>query len=114
MSTIMNLKLKTLVYIIAFIAVVIIGAVITLSRFSTAGFAIYGIVVLTSLLVLVGWHAQTFAYQCANCGGEFEITFWRDLISPHGPRKDGGWKLLRCPHCEKWSRAKIIPKERRL
>jgi hypothetical protein len=68
------------------------------------------VVVVIGLLALVGWHARTFAYRCRSCGNEFDIPMLMDFISPHGPGRGGGWKLLRCPKCGRWTRAFVIRK----
>jgi len=68
------------------------------------------VMVVIGLLLLVGWHARTFAYRCRNCGSEFAIRILTDLVSPHGPGRGGGWKFLRCPRCGHWTRAFVIRK----
>jgi len=102
---------KTILYIAAFLFVVAIGVVIATIYRSLYSFIAFGIVVLGSLFLLVSWHAHTFAYRCTECGHDFEITVWKDLVSPHGVDKKGGWKYLRCPSCGRWVKARIIPKE---
>ena len=63
------------------------------------------------LLLFVRWHARTFAYRCRNCDNEFEISVLTDFVSPHGiGLKGDGWKLLRCPRCGRWTRARVVPK----
>ena len=51
------------------------------------------------LVWLIAWHTSCFAYRCASCRHEFEISVSRDLISPHLPFAGGGQKRLRCPLC---------------
>jgi DNA-directed RNA polymerase subunit RPC12/RpoP len=48
-----------------------------------------------SLFLFVRWHANAVAYRCPRCGHEFEISAWRDFISPHMPSV----KYLKCPSC---------------
>jgi DNA-directed RNA polymerase subunit RPC12/RpoP len=60
------------------------------------------------LFLLVRWHAHNFAYRCRRCGNEFAISTGADFVSPHGLWLDGGWKLLRCPRCRHWTRARLI------
>jgi DNA-directed RNA polymerase subunit RPC12/RpoP len=64
----------------------------------------------SALFLLVRWHARTYAYRCRNCSDEFEISTLRDLVSPHGLGLGGGWQLLRCPRCGRWTRASVIRK----
>ena len=100
---------KSLLYAVAFAAVAVIGAALFLSTRSVAGFVVL-VVLVGGLPFLVVWHARTYAYRCRNCGHEFEISPWTDLISPHGLSKEGGWKYLRCPECGQRTRAMVIPK----
>ena len=63
------------------------------------------------LFLLVWWHALTFAYRCRSCDNEFEIAVLTDLVSPHGiGLKGDGWKLLHCPRCGRWTRARVLRK----
>lgn len=101
---------KALLYAVAFAAVAVIGAALFLSTRSVAGSVVWVVLVGGGLWLLVGWHARTYAYRCRNCGHEFEISPWTDLISPHGLGKEGGWKYLRCPKCGQRTRAMVIPK----
>lgn len=64
------------------------------------------------LIALINWHTRSFAYRCARCGHEFEISTLKNAVSPHGPGWGGGWKLLRCPECRRWSRARVIKPKR--
>lgn len=100
---------KALLYAVAFAAVAIIGVTLFLSSRSIAEFVVL-VVLVGGLPFLVVWHARTFAYRCRNCGHEFEISPWVDLISPHGLGKEGGWKYLRCPKCGQRTRAAVIPR----
>ena len=68
------------------------------------------VVVVIGLPLLVLWHARAFGYRCRSCGNEFEISVLVDFISPHGPGRDGGWNLLRCPKCGRWTRAFVVRK----
>ena len=90
----------------------IVGGAMLQSVFRNVVFLIvYGIAVLGLLFLLVSWHARTFAYLCPACGYVFTISIWKDFISPHGVDKDGGWKILHCPGCKHWMKARIIPKQ---
>lgn len=72
------------------------------------------VVVLAAVVVLLlfaWWHARTFAYRCRSCDNEFEISVLTDLVSPQGiGLKGDGWKLLRCPRCGRWTRARVVRK----
>jgi DNA-directed RNA polymerase subunit RPC12/RpoP len=58
---------------------------------------------------LVRWHAQTFAYRCANCGRVFTIPVWVDFSSLQGISRQGeGRKYLKCPHCHSRTWASLL------
>ena len=61
-----------------------------------------------ALMFLVSLRSRVTAYECAKCGHVFEIDAVKDVTSPHGPGKGGGWKLLTCPKCGERSRARVI------
>ncbi len=69
------------------------------------------VAVVGGLALLVTWHARNFAFRCRRCGNEFAISAALDFVSPHGLWLDGGWKLLRCPRCRHWTRARVIRRE---
>jgi DNA-directed RNA polymerase subunit RPC12/RpoP len=49
-------------------------------------------------------------YRCPHCGHEFSSSMLAELVSPHGSG-NGGWKYVRCPRCDRKSRAKILVRE---
>jgi DNA-directed RNA polymerase subunit RPC12/RpoP len=69
------------------------------------------VAVVGGLALLIVWHAHSFGYRCRRCGHNFTISSGRDFISPQGIWFDGGWKLLRCPRCRHWTRAKVIRRD---
>jgi DNA-directed RNA polymerase subunit RPC12/RpoP len=68
-----------------------------------------GIVVVSTVL-LAWWNSSHSGYRCLHCGHEFSISTLTELISPHGSG-NGGWKYLRCPRCDRKSRAKMLVRE---
>lgn len=111
MKTMGKLWRKTIYYLLILITIIILGAVIFSIYKSVYSLVAYGLVVLGSLFLLVSWQARVFAYRCVDCGFEFEISIWRDLISAHGVDTKGGWKYLRCPECGHWMKVRLLPKE---
>ena len=73
------------------------------------GLAVWLAIVLAGAVRLVRWSARNSGYRCRHCGHEFEISTVTELISPHGTG-DGGWTWLRCPRCDRRSRAKALVK----
>jgi len=59
-------------------------------------------------VLFAAWHARTFAYRCRNCSNEFTLPPLLDFISPHGFDSEGRWRLVRCPRCGHWTRARTI------
>jgi hypothetical protein len=105
-----ELKRETTLYIILYILALIAGSIFLVTIGGLLGWAVFLGLALGGLAALVTWHARTFSYRCAHCEHVFEISFWKDWVSPHGLSRQDGWKLLRCPDCHRWSRAAIIPK----
>ena len=106
MSRYRNLTWKdwttTWLLIAVFTAVIVIAGILLASR-HPMGFALLACAL---LLALVRWHAANFAYRCPACGNEFEISTFKDLISPHTPTT----KYLRCPKCTHRSWASVLKK----
>lgn len=65
--------------------------------------------VFAGTVMLARWNSRHSGYRCRHCGHEFEISTVNELISPHGTG-DGGWTWLRCPRCDRRSRAKVLVK----
>ncbi len=58
---------------------------------------------------LVGWHARTFAYCCANCGHVFAISTWVDFSTLQRVSRQGaGQKYVKCPYCHTRTWAKVL------
>jgi DNA-directed RNA polymerase subunit RPC12/RpoP len=63
--------------------------------------------VLAATVLLARWNSRHSGYRCRHCGHEFEISTLIELVSPHGTG-GGGWKYVRCPRCDRLSRAKAL------
>jgi DNA-directed RNA polymerase subunit RPC12/RpoP len=57
--------------------------------------ALYLTLLLIALALLVRSHSRDTVYTCRACNAQFEITAWRDFISPHTLTQ----KYLKCPRC---------------
>jgi hypothetical protein len=100
--------MKTVLYLTAFMAI-IVGAVIYPPHRNVFSLITYGLVVLGGLFVLVNWHAYIFTIRCVVSKHISEISAWKDLASPHGVNKKGGWKCLNCRDSGRWMKARILP-----
>ncbi len=98
--------IRSLVYISLYLLVVSVSAFWLLPDWWLG----WGLIVIAGLVWLVGWHTQNTAHRCPHCQHEFEISFWVDLISPHGFNQTAGWTLLNCPACKKWGKAELLKK----
>jgi hypothetical protein len=103
---------RTIIYVLLFCAVLVIGALYLLPAYWYA----WSILVVGCLFLLVRWHARSFAYHCPRCGHEFEISTFKDFVSPNGIAHrsgDGwyGWKYLSCPRCHERVKAITIKKK---
>ncbi len=56
-------------------------------------------------LLYARWETKHFAYRCARCGHEFDISLWTCMIALGGLDK-----YLKCPKCHKRSWATMIDK----
>jgi DNA-directed RNA polymerase subunit RPC12/RpoP len=97
---------KTGAFIAAFVLVISAGAFLLLPQYWPA----WAFLLAAGSAALMLWHSRAFAYRCAGCGEEFEISLLTDFISPHGIDRDGegcwrGYKYLKCPNCRQRSKA---------
>ncbi len=111
LSIINTNQIKIIFGLLSYFIIVILFFVVLLLIFPDfwlVWFMILIVVVLFTIILLVNWHKQNFAYKCEICGHEFRISFLSDLLSPHGLNLRGGWKYLKCPKCYKRSKAIVI------
>jgi DNA-directed RNA polymerase subunit RPC12/RpoP len=94
--------MTTWLLITVFTAVILIAGVFIANR-HLVGFILLACAL---LLLLIRWHAANFAYRCPVCENEFEISTFKDLISPHRPAT----KYLRCPNCGARDWASVLKK----
>jgi hypothetical protein len=73
--------------------------------------AVWLVLVLVGTVLLARWNSRHSGYRCRHCGHEFEISTLTEIVSPHGTG-DGGWTWLRCPRCDRRSRAKVLVNKR--
>jgi hypothetical protein len=50
-----------------------------------------------NLALLVIWYAKNSSYLCPGCGEVFEVSKFKNFISPNAVNK----KYLKCPRCRK-------------
>lgn len=103
--------IRTGVYIAIFVLAISAGAFLLLPEFWLA----WGVLLVAGSAALMLWHTRAFAYRCARCDEEFEISLLTDFISPHGISRDEGgcwrgYKYLKCPHCHQRSKAVGVAK----
>lgn len=99
--------LRSVVYILIYVIVIGGGAFLLLPDL----WYLWALLVLAGLVILVSWHRGATAYTCPHCGHTFELSFWADLLAPHGIDKHGAWLYLRCPECGERSKIKVEKKE---
>jgi hypothetical protein len=96
--------IRSIVYILLYVVLIGGGAVFLLLDY----WYFWVIIVVGGLVLLVSWHRGETVYQCPNCSTTYEISFWDDLISPHGVDKEGGWLSLRCPSCKQRRKTRVL------
>lgn len=90
---------------------VVVGAIVLLPVWNiSVRWTIWLVISIFSIGWLVRWHTRTFGYQCPHCSHEFEISPWRNAISPNGLGKGGPSKYLRCPNCGRrgWANVRVL------
>lgn len=93
--------IRNAVFLIAACAA-IVGMGIWIGHMVPAVVAASGVIILT---LLVRWHARTTGYRCPDCGHQFGISAWADLLSPHMLTT----KYVKCPECGRrgWMEARM-------
>jgi hypothetical protein len=95
---------QSILYIILYIFALSMGAYFLLPKY----WYLWVLVVVLGLALLVYWHKEKTVYCCSNCGHVFEISFFTDLLAPHGVDRGGAWLLLRCPNCRERHKTKVL------
>ena len=90
--------------IVIFLLVIGVGAYLLLPDH----FIWWLVLVVAGILLLTVNQNRNYALRCRSCDHEFEISFLRNLISPHGIDKEGSWLWLRCPNCEEKGKVTVI------
>ena len=96
--------LRSVLYLVIYLIVIGGGAFLLLPRW----WYLWGLLVVAGIGLLVGWHRGQTIYQCPHCEHVYEISFWVDLISPHGIDRDGAWLYLRCPNCRQRHKTRVL------
>ncbi len=94
----------TLIYLVAYAGLLVVSGVVLLPDL----FIGWVVIAAMGLLALVRWHSRAFAYRCANCGSEFQISALTELFGLQGFSTSRGWKYLRCPFCNERTRATVV------
>jgi DNA-directed RNA polymerase subunit RPC12/RpoP len=101
---------RTALYLAGGMLLIVTAAIFLFAINRVIGVILWFILIGVVLAALVSWHTKTYAYQCKQCGEQFEISPVTNFISPQGVGKDGAWKYLKCPHCNKQERAEVLKK----
>jgi len=103
-------RVKGLWYLAAYLAMVVGTAVLLIDVDWPVGFVVWLVLDFAAVALLVRSNARHSGYRCPLCGHEFEVSAFTELVSPHGTG-GGGWTYLRCPRCDRKSRAKVLVRE---
>jgi len=101
---------RTGIFVGVYVLGLALGAVVVFRQDNPVFLWVWLASVALGLWLLIAWHSHAFVYECKNCGHVFEISVLKDLVSPHGVGRVGGWKYLRCPNCGKRDRARLLPR----
>lgn len=100
--------LRVLQWLAIYLVVVIASAVFLPPQMPPWGAIATVLIFGVGLLMLVRWHAGFTGYRCRHCEYEFGISTFTDLTSPQGTGPGGSWKYVRCPQCDRRSRARVL------
>jgi DNA-directed RNA polymerase subunit RPC12/RpoP len=67
-------------------------------------------ILIAGALLMTGLTTRDYGARCANCGNEFELSFTREVLAPHGGGRSGSWQYVKCPNCGKRTRALVVKK----
>jgi hypothetical protein len=101
---------RTALYFAVGMLLIVTAAIFFFAINRIVGAILWFALIAAVLVALVSWHTKTYAYRCKQCGEEFEISRVTNFVSPQGVGKDGAWKYLRCPRCDKHERAEVLKK----
>lgn len=86
---------RSILYILIFLIVISLTAFWLLPDL----WVVWILIMVAGTAILVAWHRGETVYRCPVCEHVYTISFWKDLMAPHGVDKEGGWLLLGCPNC---------------
>ena len=101
---------RTALYLAIGMLLIVTGAIFLFAINRVIGAILWFAFIAVVLAFLVSWHTRQYAYRCKQCGEEFEISRLTNFVSPQGITKDGAWKYLRCPRCDRHERAEVLKK----
>ncbi|MGA7075544.1 MAG: hypothetical protein WBZ42_03220 [Halobacteriota archaeon] len=104
---------RTALYLAVGMLLIVTGAIFLFAINRVIGAILWFVLIGVVLTFLVSWHTKTYAYRCKQCGEQFEISPVTNFVSPQGVGKNGAWKYLKCPRCNKHERAEVLKKVKR-
>jgi hypothetical protein len=104
---------RTAFYLAVAMLLIVTGAIFLVAINRIIGAILWFALVGVGLTILVSWHTKMYAYRCKQCGEQFEISPLTNFVSPQGVGKNGAWKYLKCPRCNKYERAEVLKKLKR-
>jgi hypothetical protein len=95
-----------IVSLVIFIVVITVGAYLLFTDY----WYLWIFLVVGGVGILVLRQTKNYACRCRECGQEFEISFFTNLLSPHGVDKQGSWQWVKCPACQQRTKVSVIKK----
>jgi hypothetical protein len=93
-----------IITLVIFVIAIALSAILLLPDY----WLLWLILVVAGVGLLTLSQTRNFACRCRECECEFEITFIKNLLAPHGVDTEGSWQWLQCPNCEKRVKVTVI------
>lgn len=90
--------------LVTFVIVIGVGAFLLIPE----NWAWWLLLVLGGTLLLAFNQNRKYGCRCRRCEHEFKISYFLNLISPHGVDGSGSWLWTKCPSCETRGKVTVI------
>ncbi len=101
-----NKKIINLVLLVSYIAILLIGFPISISKGGIAPYIMIFIAII-GVILLIGLYSKINSFCCPECKTVFKVSFIKYFLSPNDPKG----KILECPNCGYKGLVKVVYSE---